>query len=77
MVCEKIFALNKSEKENEALLKRINYELKWALINENWEASEIFIQLKEKLGQKSIRKTIEKIILKIKPPWYPLWETLL
>ena len=77
MVCEKIFKLNKSEEENEALLKRINYELKWALITENWEAAKIFIHLKEKLGQKSLRKALEKIILKIKPAWYPLWKTLL
>lgn len=77
MVCEKIFTLNRSEEENEALLKRINYELKWALITENWEASEIFIHLKEKLGQRSLRKALEKIILKIKPPWHPLWKILL
>lgn len=76
-VCEKILALNKTKEENRALLKRINYELKWALITENWKASALFIQLKEKLSSKNVRLSLEKIVLKISPPWYPLWKAIL
>ena len=47
-VCQKAFKLNKTDHENKALLKRINYELKWALITENWQASSMFIELKKK-----------------------------
>lgn len=76
-VCEKIFALNKSDAEHKALLKRINYELKWALITENWEASGLLLQLKKKLGHKSVRMAIENIALKIKPQWYWVWKMML
>ncbi len=73
-VCEKILEMNSSEEENLALLKRINYELKWSLITENWEASDIFMKLKGKLGYTSFRYQLEKFILKMKPPWYPIWK---
>ena len=77
MVCDKILGLNKTKEENQALLKRINYELKWALITENWEASAIFIQLKEKISSKNFRLSVEKFVLKIRPPWYPIWQAIL
>lgn len=77
IVCEKILGLNKTREENQALLKRINYELKWALITENWEASALFIQLKEKISSKNIRLSVEKFVLKISPPWHPIWQAIL
>jgi len=77
IICEKILMLNENEKENQALLKRINYELKWALITENWEASALFIQLKEKISSKNLRLSIEKFVVKIRPPWHPLWQAIL
>ena len=76
-VCEKILAMNKNDDENQALLKRINYELKWALITENWEASRIFINLKQRLGKRSIRLLTEKTALAIKPSWFWFWEKIL
>jgi len=76
-VCEKILKINVKAEENTALLHRINYELKWALITENWEASQQYIELKDRFSQATVRSNIEKLILKIKPPWYPMWRQLL
>jgi len=76
-VCEKILSLNKTEEENQALLKRINYELKWALVTENWEASKLLIQTKEKIVSTSLRLSIEKALLKFKPRWFQLLEKIL
>ena len=77
IVCEKAYKLNESEDENKALLKRINYELKWALITENWEASRKFIDLKKKLLKFHWSDGLLNLIIKIKPPWYPLWKIIL
>lgn len=76
-VCEKILEMNKYKDENQALLKRINYELKWALITENWEAAQSLIELKEKLGDKSSRLLAEKMTLSMKPQWYWIWKKML
>lgn len=72
IVCEKAYNLNRTEGENMALLKRINYELKWALITENWEASQKLLSLKKKIKSFSWDQGIFTSILKIKPPWYGL-----
>lgn len=77
IVCEKAYKLNRSEEENKALLKRINYELKWALITENWEASMKFIDLKKKLLKSHWSFGLLNLIIKIKPHWYSLWKIIL
>ncbi len=77
LVCEKVIKLNKTAEENHALLKRINYELKWALVTENWEASLKFIELKKKLQKSHWNFGLLNLIIKIKPPWYPLWKVIL
>ena len=76
-VCEKILQMNRNKHEDLALLKRINYELKWALITENWGAANILIQLKEGLAFKSLRTLLEKILVMIKPRWHWLWKLIL
>jgi len=76
IVCEKAFTLCENEKEKKALIKRINYESKWALITENWEAARVFLKLKEKMHSKSVRIQIEKLILSIKPPWFEFWKIM-
>jgi hypothetical protein len=76
IVCEKILKLNKTAEEKQALLKRINYELKWALITENWEASQKFIELKKKLLKSYVSYRLLNLIVRIKPPWYPLWRII-
>ncbi len=76
IVCEKAYNLNRTEGENMALLKRINYELKWALCTENWEASLKFIELKKKLQKSHWSYGFLKFFLKITPPWYPIWKMI-
>ncbi|MCG8309033.1 MAG: glycosyltransferase family 2 protein [Cytophagales bacterium] len=73
-VCMKISEMNNTAEEDKALLIRINYELKWSLITENWESSKIFIGLKEKLNSRSLRFLAEKAILSVKPPWFWFWK---
>lgn len=73
-VCEKALKLNKTPEENMALLKRISYELKWALITENWEAARLFIQMKKQISGNSLRTALEKSIVQIQPRWYRLWK---
>ncbi len=77
MVCQKALKLNKTAREDKALLKRINYELKWALITENWEASELFLNIKREIPHNPIRLFVEKFISSIKPRWYKFWEFLI
>lgn len=76
IVCEKAYKLCETKKEKKALIKRINYELKWSLITENWEAAAIFIKLKEKLGIKSIKLRVEKRLLGFQPSWFNFWKVL-
>jgi glycosyltransferase involved in cell wall biosynthesis len=76
-VCEKILKMNRSQEEHEALLKRVNYELKWALITENWEASKKLIDIKERLPANSTRTFVEKLILGIRPPWFSFWKLIM
>ncbi|MDZ7604621.1 MAG: hypothetical protein U5K79_03320 [Cyclobacteriaceae bacterium] len=49
IVCEKALALNKSPEDDKALWKRVSYELKWAMITENWEAATRFLAIRHKL----------------------------
>lgn len=77
IVCEKAYALNKTKEENQALLKRIRYELKWALITENWEASLKLIELQKKLQKASMNFGVLKLIVKIKPRWYWFWKLIM
>jgi len=73
-ICAKALKLNKTRREDRALLKRINYELRWALITENWEAAQLFLQTKESLRHGKVRALIEKALALLKPPWYLLWK---
>jgi glycosyltransferase involved in cell wall biosynthesis len=73
-VCEKALKLNKSTEENIALSKRVNYELKWALITENWEAAKIFIKIKQQVPHDPFRLILERMITGIKPSWYSFWR---
>ena len=76
-VCEKIFEMNSNEQEQKALLKRVNYELRWALITENWDASKKLIDVKGRLQGNTARTFAEKIILSLKPPWFPFWQLMI
>ncbi len=50
VVCEKAYQLNQNKVENQALVKRVKYELQWALITENHEATKRFIALLKKMN---------------------------
>ena len=76
-VCAKALKLNRNAEENTALLKRINYELKWALITENWHAAKLFLKIKREIPHNALRYVIEKLILMIHPRWYGLWKVLI
>ena len=77
VVWEKALGLNKTAEENQALLKRINYELKWSLITENWEASSRFLDLKKRLLKSHWNNGLINLIIRIKPPCHPLWKLIL
>lgn len=76
-VCQKAAKLNRTKAANDALLKRISYELKWALITENWDAANMLIELRDRLEGRSSLAGMEKLALAIRPPWYPLWKLLI
>jgi glycosyltransferase involved in cell wall biosynthesis len=77
LVCQKALKLNKDREEDRALLKRIDYELKWALITENWHAAELFLKIKKSIPHSSVRWMLESFITSIKPPWYVFWKLLI
>jgi hypothetical protein len=77
LVCQKALKLNKDREEDRALLLRINYELKWALITENWHAAELFLKIKKSIPHSSVRWMLESFITSIKPPWYVFWKLLI
>lgn len=70
LVCEKALTLSKTKEENQALLNRINYELRWALITENWEAARLFLHIKKQIPHNPFRFYIEKLLVALKPRWY-------
>jgi hypothetical protein len=72
-VCEKAARLNRTEEEREALLRRIKYELRWALLTESWEAAARFLTLQKAIKtQRSI--SLMPMILRLKPRWYWFWK---
>ncbi|TVP53010.1 MAG: glycosyltransferase [Mongoliibacter sp.] len=52
LVCQKIFEMNKSASENKALMKRVFYEWRQALISSNFKVAFGFLELSEKLSAK-------------------------
>jgi glycosyltransferase involved in cell wall biosynthesis len=74
MVCQKALILNKTPEENSALLQRINYELRWALITENWEAASLFLRIKRQIPHNRFRSGVERLFTILKPPWYALFK---
>ncbi len=73
VVCEKALALNKSQEENEALWKRVTYELKWAMVTENWEAARRFLEIRQRI-KSSLQNRFLEMLVRLKPRWYWLWS---
>jgi glycosyltransferase involved in cell wall biosynthesis len=69
-VGKKAMRLIQNEEEKKALLKRIDYEMKWALLTENWDAANLLLQLKKEMGVKSIGTQLQKTIIALQPPLY-------
>ncbi|UJP63307.1 glycosyltransferase family A protein [Mongoliitalea daihaiensis] len=49
-VCRKIQVLNQTAEEHQALIKRVSYELKMAVVSGNFSVAEDFIQLGKEIG---------------------------
>jgi glycosyltransferase involved in cell wall biosynthesis len=65
-VCEKALQMNENDRENEALHKRIMYELKHALWSANFGVAEGFIHLGIQCGLKSLQFKLYKVWAKWK-----------
>ncbi len=66
LVCRKIRQMNTIPEENEALKKRILYELKHALWSANFEPAQGFVDLGEEIGMKGLVFAFYKFWLKNK-----------
>ncbi len=75
-VCEKALALNRNDEENKALARRCAYEMKWALVTENWEAAAMFRDIMRRLGAKPLIYWLAGWILPLKPHWYRWWRMM-
>lgn len=76
-VCEKVYAMNQTAADHAALLTRIRYELRQALMCECWDAAAIHINLMKKIAKNPWPGTIAQIVLAIKPPWFGCWNFIL
>lgn len=71
-VCKKALHLNENRDEDKALAKRCSYELKWALVTENWEAARLLRSVLKKLDIKPSMYRIAGVIMFVRPHWYGL-----
>lgn len=71
LVCKKILALNKTEKENNALKQRLRYESRQAVFSANFTEADIFLALLASLGPIPLFYKILKLMSrhKIKLAW--------
>ncbi len=65
-VCEKAFGLNKNEGENQALLKRISYEIRQVIIIGDYEIAEKYLELWERVTGKKPLVYQFLVLLKLK-----------
>ncbi len=72
IVCQKAQQMNHNRNEDIALANRCAYELKWALITENWKAAGMLRDILKKLGIKPVIFYPAGLVLLLKPAWYRL-----
>ncbi len=72
LICQKALKLNKNKMENQALAKRISYELRWALITENWNAAELLSQTLKETGYGSWKYFFYKALLILRLPYFKI-----
>ena len=66
VICHKINAMNQTKEENQALLKRVNFEAKHALASSNFEVAQGFLDLSKELGEKGPRYQIFRFWAKLR-----------
>jgi glycosyltransferase involved in cell wall biosynthesis len=74
LVCEKALALNESQADHDALQQRIRYELKWALLTENWKATKKLIDVYKAIPHAGggIYLFIMRLLLTLRLPYHKL-----
>lgn len=57
-VCQKIFELNLTKEENQALLSRVMFEAKHALWSANFDVASGFLELAQRLGENGLKYVV-------------------
>ena len=73
-VCQKAQKMNHSRDEDIALANRCKYELKWALVTENWEAAGMLRNILKQMNIKPVIYHLAGLVILLKPAWYRLWK---
>jgi glycosyltransferase involved in cell wall biosynthesis len=68
IVCRKAQALNRTEAENKALVKRVRYELRHAVLSENYEEADLFLSLLKELTPLNSWDNLLTSLLKMRLP---------
>jgi glycosyltransferase involved in cell wall biosynthesis len=68
-VCEKAYTLNRNKYEDEALIKRIRYELRQALLSANYPVARKFLELLQKIQGKGFFYFWAYMIIKTRINW--------
>ena len=66
-VCQKAFELNKTWEEHRALQKRIRFEMKQAMLSNNYQVAVNFFKLYKKFKPNIWYKTLVSIVIYLKP----------
>ncbi|CAN5132939.1 glycosyltransferase [soil metagenome] len=67
LICSKAFELNRSKEEHLALQKRIRYELRQAILSNNYKIATKFLSLYKKINPGFLYLTLMKILIFLKP----------
>jgi glycosyltransferase involved in cell wall biosynthesis len=68
IVCRKAQALNRTESENEALVSRVRYELRHAILTENYQEADLFLTLLKELTPLNSWDSLLTSLLKMRLP---------
>ncbi len=65
-ICEKAYHLNRTKQEHQALKKRIYYELRQAILSQNYIAARCFLSLLKKMKDKSVQRVVYSFLVENK-----------
>lgn len=68
VVCRKARQMNRSDEENRALITRVRYELRHAVLSENYGEAELFLELLKELTPLNSWDNLLRSLLKMKVP---------